>query len=95
VALPRGIPDQFVLSQNYPNPFNPTTRIRFGLPVTSPVRLEVFNALGQMVASLAEGVLDPGYHEVSLDGASLASGVYLYRLQAGTFVATKRFALVK
>ena len=88
-------PADFVLYQNYPNPFNPSTTIRYGLPNRSDVTLAVFNALGQQVAVLQKGELDPGYHEVKFDGAGLASGVYMYRLQAGNYVATKRVILVR
>lgn len=90
-----GIPEKHLLAQNYPNPFNPTTKIRFGLPAAGVVRLEVFNILGQKVASIMEAMLEAGYHVVSFDGSALSSGVYLYRLQAGDFVAVKRLILQK
>lgn len=95
VEILAGVPDRFVLAQNYPNPFNPTTTIRFGLPVAGQVKLEIFNILGQKVASLAEGMMDAGFHTVSFDGSSLSSGIYLYRIQAENFVAVKRLVLQK
>lgn len=88
-------PAEYVLQQNYPNPFNPETVIRYGLPEQTHVRLEVFNALGQRVASLVNASRGAGYHEVTFDAGSLASGVYVYRLSAGGFVDSKRLVLVR
>ena len=90
-----GLPGSFTLEQNYPNPFNPTTNIRYGLPHNSNVTLKVFNTLGQQVAVLVHGDQEAGYHEVRFDGSRLASGVYLYRIQAGTYVATKKILLLR
>jgi hypothetical protein len=87
--------DDFDLMQNYPNPFNPITTIRYGLPVRAHVTLAVFNTLGQSVATLVNGEVDAGYHEVTFDAAGLASGVYFYRMQAGSFTDTKRLLLVR
>ena len=89
------LPREFSLSQNYPNPFNPSTIIRYGLPRNSPVKLEIFNSLGQRVAVLIEGMMEAGYHEVTFEGGRLASGVYLYRLQAGDFVQTRKLLLLR
>ncbi len=81
--------------QNYPNPFNPSTTIRFGLPERSRVRLIVYNALGEQVAQLIDGDREAGYHAVSFNAAGLASGVYFYRITAGTFVDTKRLLFIR
>ena len=89
------VPGKFSLAQNYPNPFNPATRIDFALPVTSPVRLSVYNMLGQEVATLVNGTITAGSHTVSFDGSRLASGIYFYRLVAGSYVNTMRMILVK
>ena len=89
------IPTQFTLMQNYPNPFNPSTTIRFGLPERSRVRLIVYNALGEQVAQLIDGDREAGYHAVSFNAAGLASGVYFYRITAGTFVDTKRLLFIR
>ena len=83
------------LLQNYPNPFNPTTTIRYSLPIRAHVLLTVYNALGQKVAELVNGDIDAGYHEVQFDGSNHASGVYFYRLQAGSYVETKRLLLMR
>ncbi len=89
------VPGSFRLDQNYPNPFNATTTIRYGLPLESVVRLTVYNILGQEVATLVHEVKEAGYHDVKFDASSLSSGVYLYRLQAGRFVQTRRLILLK
>jgi hypothetical protein len=90
------LPQQIVLEGNYPNPFNPQTTIRFSLPAADVVHLTVFNMLGQQVATLLSGDARPaGIQEVSFDAASLPSGVYLYRLEAGGMAASGRMTLVK
>jgi hypothetical protein len=89
------IPAAFALEQNYPNPFNPTTIIRYALPQARHVRLEVYNTLGQQVAQLVNGGQEAGYHEIQFDSSGLASGVYFYRLQAGTYVETHKLLLLK
>jgi hypothetical protein len=89
------IPDRSALLQNYPNPFNPSTTIRFGLPHRAHVILTLFNTLGQQVATLTNGEIDAGYHEVTFDGSGLPSGVYFYRIQAGDFSQTKKLLLLR
>jgi hypothetical protein len=89
------IPAAFSLVQSFPNPFNPTTTIRYGIPILSHVTLTVFNALGQQVVELVNGELEAGYHEVKFDGTNLASGVYFYEIQAGSFAQTKRLLLLR
>ncbi len=89
------VPASFQLDQNYPNPFNPSTTIRYGLPGRSHVTLTVFNTLGQQVATLVQGEQEAGYHEVQFDASGFVSGVYLYRLTAGSHVGTKTLVLVR
>ena len=89
------LPSVFALNQNYPNPFNPTTQISYDLPVSADVRLEVYNIQGQRVATLVNNTMNAGSHSVSFDAANLASGVYIYRLQAGSEVLTKKMTLLK
>ena len=90
-----GTPRVYSLSQNYPNPFNPVTTIGYSLAARSGVSLIVYNTLGQNVATLVDEMQDPGTHDVRFDGSRLASGVYFYRLQAGSFVASKKSILLK
>jgi hypothetical protein len=89
------LPLTFELHQNYPNPFNPTTEIGFGLPTASWVTLEVFNISGQRVATLVDGQKEAGEHTVLWDAGGYASGVYLYRLTADGYVATRKMILLK
>ncbi|HEX7571848.1 MAG TPA: T9SS type A sorting domain-containing protein, partial [Bacteroidota bacterium] len=83
------------LLQNYPNPFNPSTTIRYGLAGRTHVALTVFNTLGQRVATLVDEYQEAGYHDVRFDGGSLASGVYFYRLRAGTYEGTKKLIYIR
>lgn len=90
------IPVRFDLSQNYPNPFNPSTNIRYDLPQTADVRLEVFNTIGAKVAVLANERKPAGSYTVRFDASHLASGMYLYRFLAdGKVIATQKMLLIK
>lgn len=86
---------RFRLDQNYPNPFNPSTKISFELPSTSKVTLEVYNLIGNKVATLIDGRLPSGSHSSSFDASNLSSGIYIYRIQVGEFVQTKKMLLIK
>jgi hypothetical protein len=89
------LPVEFTLDQNYPNPFNPTTTIRFGLPESADVSLEVYTVLGQKVMTLVNENRSAGWHTVSFNGGGLSSGVYVYRIRAGGMVQTRKLMLVK
>lgn len=90
-----GQPGEFVVHQNYPNPFNPSTTIRFSVPKESPVRIVVYTLLGSAVQTLVDERLHPGTYQTIWNAASMPSGVYFYRLEAGEFVATKRLVFLK
>ena len=89
------VPGAFALAQNHPNPFNPTTQIAFTLPVSADVTLRVYDVQGRAVATLVDGPLGAGRHAATWDARGLPSGVYLYRIEAGRFSATRRLLLVK
>jgi hypothetical protein len=88
-------PEPFALMQNYPNPFNPSTTFRYALPKSSEVRLSVYDILGREVPVLVNERRDAGVHEVKFDASSLSSGVYFYRIQAGTYVETRKLLVLK
>jgi hypothetical protein len=89
------VPDQFELSQNYPNPFNPSTTIRFSLPQAAQIKINLYNMLGEQVASIAEGMYESGYHKVTFNASNLPSGTYIYRLESSDFVQVKKMVLIK
>ncbi|MBI5020536.1 MAG: T9SS type A sorting domain-containing protein, partial [Ignavibacteriales bacterium] len=89
------IPKAVALEQNYPNPFNPVTTIRYQLPVNSRVTLKVFDVLGREVATLADEVEEAGYKSVTFNASILSSGVYYYRLSAGSYIETKKLLLLR
>ena len=89
------IPDKFAVPDNYPNPFNPSTTIRFNLPQEERVRIDIFNINGQLITTLVDKSYKPGFHAVKFDASHLASGIYLYRIQAGSFNEVRRMTLMK
>jgi hypothetical protein len=93
--LHTSVPEGYTLQQNYPNPFNPSTTIRFSLPKSGYVTLKVYNILGREVETLVDGVRAAGSCSVEWTPSSLASGVYLYRIEAGAFSVVKRLLLLR
>ena len=90
-----GIPGEFALSQNYPNPFNPATKINFNIGTASNVKLSIYNILGQKVATLVNQFMNAGAYAVDFNASQLASGVYIYKLEAGDFKVNKKMMLLK
>ena len=88
-------PADYSLLQNYPNPFNPATIIKYTIPEKTWATLTVYNILGRKVAGLLNGETAPGYHQVEFNGSNLASGIYFYRLAAGSFTQIKKMILIK
>ena len=98
IIPPPQVPMDFALDQNYPNPFNPATVISFSLPRQVQATLRVYDLLGREVATLADGLYPAGTYQIRFDAnstRSLASGVYLYRLEAGDFVQTRRMLIIR
>ena len=95
------VPTKFNLEQNYPNPFNPTTKINFSIPLNKggqrglSVKLTIYDILGREVATPINQLMKPGKYEVDWDGSNFASGVYFYKLEAGSFAETKKMVLIK
>jgi hypothetical protein len=89
------IPSEFSISQNYPNPLNPSTIIRYSIPKSSQVSLKIFNALGEEIETLINEEKSVGTYELNWNAANLPSGVYFYRLQAGSFIQTRKMILLK
>ncbi len=98
-AASTGLPSEYVLAQNYPNPFNPTTTIGFSLPDAGEWRLSIYNITGALVreytGSSGAGTIEVDWDGMTLTGRPAATGVYLYRLEAGSFSATKKMVLLK
>ena len=88
-------PLQFALSQNYPNPFNPSTQIEYTIPEDGYVSLKVYNALGQEVANLVNGIQKAGSHDLTFNASSVSSGVYYYRIESGENVSVKKMMVIK
>ncbi|MEX0680384.1 MAG: tyrosinase family protein, partial [Balneolales bacterium] len=88
-------PIEWSLSQNYPNPFNPATHISYSVAERSHVRMAVYTITGRRVATLVNEVRDAGTHTVWFDASRLASGIYIYRIQAGSFIQTRQMTVIK
>jgi hypothetical protein len=96
VEEPRaGLPGEYRLHQNFPNPFNPVTTLNFDLPAASRVLLTVYNMLGQEIEVMVDEMLEPGYKSVRWDASGKPSGVYFYRLTAGSFTMVRKMLLLR
>lgn len=95
VASENAIPTEFKLFQNYPNPFNPTTTIKYTVPKESHVWIDIYDLNGRVVERLVDRKMTPGEYYVNWDAGNFGSGVYLYKIQAGTFSETRKCVLVK
>ena len=89
------IPLVFALHPNYPNPFNPTTNIQFTIPEQADVKLRIYNVLGRQVDVLVNETLPVGHHKILWNPKNLSSGVYFYKLEAGSFIKTRKMILLK
>jgi flagellar hook assembly protein FlgD len=94
------VPTEYRMLQNYPNPFNPSTTIQYELPATGEVTVEVYNMLGERIVTLVNEAKEAGYHQVEWNGRdgnqrTVASGVYFYRIHAGSFSNVMRMLLLK
>jgi hypothetical protein len=89
------IPTEYGMDQNYPNPFNPTTTINYQIPEKNHVSLQIYDILGNLVTTLVDQEIEPGYHSITWNASGLASGVYIYRLISGSFISSKKLILMK
>ena len=89
------LPKKFALYQNYPNPFNPSTKINFDVPVSTDVKIVLYNILGEKVRTLVNKKYAPGRHEYVLEASGLAAGLYFYRIKTNQYTNTKRMILIK
>ncbi|NNG27115.1 MAG: T9SS type A sorting domain-containing protein, partial [Ignavibacteriaceae bacterium] len=89
------LPDNYFLYQNYPNPFNPSTKIKYQIPELSFITLKVYDVLGNEIVTLTNEEKLAGSYGIEFNAANLPSGIYFYRLQAGSFVGTKKMVLLR
>ena len=89
------LPIEYSLEQNYPNPFNPSTTIKYSIPEEGIVKLAVYNMLGEEVATIVNASQKAGRYEVNFNATGLSSGVYVYRIEAANFTASKKLMLMK
>jgi hypothetical protein len=102
VTAPTGVeedeqitPDKFALLQNYPNPFNPSTKITYNIPQRSNVSLRIYDVLGKEIATLVNEQKEAGTYNIQFDASKLSSGVYIYSIQAGDFLESRKMVLMK
>ncbi|MBN1348241.1 T9SS type A sorting domain-containing protein, partial [candidate division KSB1 bacterium] len=95
LSFNKALPVVYELAQNYPNPFNPVTTIMYKLPEIAKVKLAVYNVLGKEISILVNEILSAGEHKVQFNASHLSSGLYFYRLEAGSMVISKKLMLIK
>ena len=95
VEAPIDVPRRFALYQNMPNPFNPNTRIRFDAPTTCHVLMELYDVTGRKMKTLVDKTVHAGPHHVELHAADLTSGLYIYRVEMGTFTAKRKLMIIQ
>ncbi len=95
INIGNGIPKTYSLHQNYPNPFNPVTKIKFDIPKSGIVSIKLYDILGNETATLFEGPQNAGYYEAEFDASNYASGIYFYKITAGSYSETKKMILIK
>jgi hypothetical protein len=89
------IPDEFSISQNYPNPFNPSTMINYQIPVAGNVKISIYDALGKNVGILVNKTQNAGNYNIEWNASNLPSGVYIYKIESGSFTSSKKMVLIK
>lgn len=89
------VPAEYKLFSNYPNPFNPSTTIKFAIPVKDHVKLTVYDVMGRTVSELVNGTKEAGTYEIKFNASSLSSGIYFYKLEAGSYTAVNKMMLIK
>lgn len=89
------LPDKYMLYQNYPNPFNPSTKIKYQLPEEAMVSLRIYNIIGEEIAVLVNSVQPAGNYTLEWNASGLSSGLYIYRIEAGTYISVKKLILLK
>jgi hypothetical protein len=89
------IPDKYILYQNYPNPFNPWTMIKYDIPKDGFVTIKIYDMLGREITELVGENEKAGFYSILFNGSNLSSGMYLYKIQAGSYSQTKKMVLIK
>jgi hypothetical protein len=89
------LPSEYVLFQNHPNPFNPSTSIEFAVPKQTQLKINVYNLMGELVSTIAEGTFESGFHQITFNAANLSTGTYIYRIESSDLTISKKMLLIK
>jgi hypothetical protein len=89
------LPNEYKLEQNYPNPFNPSTKIKFGIPERANVVIKIYDVLGSEVTTLINQEMDTGWYVLEFDAAGYSTGIYICRMQANSYISTKKMLMIK